>query len=212
MSCNACLSRFSAFNCWLSWWIVLWIAWRQLAWCSRGEDKLAENSGVGWWTAEFGLDRLVGWRGGRKRVPSVMCWLIEGAWSGLICGGIPQNNWAKGKLMVVELPSNVAGSQEDWNWGRKAGARGFSDISGEMQWSPVEELPIVEKGEMCFELCILGVGYPKKLFPIWRIRVWDCIVNSDQSGVFLFCVCDLYNIHGDVGVQEQNDQVEVWGD
>ena len=212
MSSNACLSRFSAFNCWLSCWIVLWIDCRQLSWCCKREDRRTEDSGFGCWAAAFGLDCFVDWRKGRRNVPSGMCWIIEGAWNGVICGGIPQISWANGKLIVSELPSEIGGSQEDWIWGRKAGARGFSDISGGKQWSPVEELPIVEKGEMCFQLFIRGVGYPKRLFPIWRIRVWDCIVNSDQSGVALFCVCDLYNIHGDVGVQEQTDLVEVWGD
>ena len=80
-----------------------------LRWRQRAED-----SGVGWWAAAFGLDWFVGWREGRREVPSVMCWLLEGTWNGVICGGIPQNKWAKGRLIVVELHSEIGGSEEDW--------------------------------------------------------------------------------------------------
>ena len=43
-----------------------------------------------------------------------MGWLKEEAWDGMICGGIPQNNWAKGRLIGVELHSEIAGSEADW--------------------------------------------------------------------------------------------------
>ena len=137
--------------------------------------KKAEDPGVGWWTVASGLDWFVGWR----KVPSVMFWWRERAWNGMFCEGMPQNNWAKGILIVVELHSALGGWEEDWWWGRKAGARWLSDISGEVRWLPVVVLPIVERGEMCFESCILDVCYPKRLFPICRTLVWDSIVGVD---------------------------------
>ena len=129
--------------------------------------------------------------------------VIDGlSWDGMIGRGISPNNWAKGRLIVVELHSEIGGSEEDCSGGRKAGVRGFSGTSGKMRWSPVEGLPIVERIEMCFESCILGVGYPKRLLPRWRILVRDCIVKIDWSVVVLFSVCDCCSTHGDVDVQE----------
>ena len=114
VSFNVCLSRCSSFKCWLNCLMVLWIACKQLDWCWRDEGKRAEDPGVSWWTAASGLDWFVGWRRGRRNVPSVMCGLTEGAWERMVCGGIPQINWAKSRLIVVELHSEIGGSEEDW--------------------------------------------------------------------------------------------------
>ena len=179
MSCNVCLSGHSSFKCWLNCSIVLWKACRQFTWCSRDEGKRAENPGVGWWTAASGLDWFVGWRRGRRKVPSKRCWLIEGAREGMVCGGMPQSNWAKGRLIVLEWPNELGGSEEDWWWGRKTGARGLSDISREVRWLPLVVLLFFEREEMCFELYILCVCYPKKLFPLYGILAWESIVNVD---------------------------------
>ena len=175
MSCNIRLSRCCDFKCWLNCWMVLWIACKHFAWCWRGVDKRAEDRGFGWWAAAFDLNWFIDWRRGRRKVPSVMCWLKEGAWYGTLCGGFPQNNWAKGRLIVIELHSEIRGSEEDW--GREAGARRLSDISGKRWWLPVEGLPIVGKAEMCFESSILGVGYPKRFFLL------------KNSGLRLYCKC-----------------------
>ena len=104
------------------------------------------------------------------------------------CGGIPQNNWVELRLIVVELHNERGGSEEEWERGWKAGVRGLSGISGAVRWSPVLVLLTVERGEMCFESYIPDVCYPKRLFPLCRILVWDSIVKIDYGGVVLFCV------------------------
>ena len=150
MSCNVSLSRCSSFKCCLNCWMVLLIACKQFDWCCRDEGKGAEEPGVNWWTAGSVLDWFVDLRRGRRRVPSVMCWLIEGEWDGIIYESVLQNSWTRGRLIALELYSEIGGSEEDWYWGRKDGARGFSDISGEVQLLPEAVLPIVEKEKMCF--------------------------------------------------------------
>ena len=175
--------------------------WGQKSWRSR--SWIMSCSILRRWI--FRLDKA------RMKVPSVMDWLLGGAWGWINCGGIPQNKWAKGRLIVLELHSERSGLEEDWEWGRKACARGFSDISGEVWRSHVVVLPFVKRWETCFESYIRDVGCPKRLFPLHKILVWESIVYVDANGVVLCCVRDLYNIHGLVEVKEQSDQVEIWG-
>ena len=190
ISCNVFRSSWSAVKCWLSCWVVLWRACRDFACCWRDEDKVDEDPGCGCWTSATGFDGFFGRIRGRLKVPSVMSWLIGRAWDGISCGGISQVKWAKGRFIVVELHCGRIGSEEDWEWGRKAGARGFNDINGGVRWSSVVVLPIVERGEMCLESYNVDVCYPKGIVPICRALVWDSIVKVKWNGVVWFCVCD----------------------
>ena len=151
--------------------MLLLIAWRHFIWWWSDEGRCVEDPGVGLWAAASFVYWFIGWRRGRRRVLSAMCWLIEGAWEGVICGGIPQINWARGRFMVLELHNERGGSDEDWWRGRKAGARGLSDINEEVRWWLVVVLPIAETEERCFELYTLDVCHPKRLFPTYRTLV-----------------------------------------
>ena len=75
---------------------VSWLRW-------RGDGKKDDDPGGGWWAAASCLDCFVGWVRGRMKVPSVMGWLLEGAWDGMICGGIPQINWARGETHCSKI-------------------------------------------------------------------------------------------------------------
>ena len=150
--------------------MVLVIACKQFDWCWSDGGKEAEGPGVDGWAAASGWNWFVCWRRGRRRVLSAMCWLIEG-WERIICGGSPQINWAKGRFMVLELHNERGRSDEDWWWGRKAGARRLSDINEGVRLWPVVVLPVVERGDRCFESYILDVCHPKRLFPTSRTLV-----------------------------------------
>ena len=179
MSCNACLSRCSAFKCWLNCWIVLWIACRQLAWCCRGEDKRAEDSGVGWWAAALGLDWFVGWREKRRKVPSVMCWSIEVAWDGVICGGIRQITWAKGRLIEVDLPSEIGGSE-----GGRLAREGLATSAGKCSDRLWKNYRSLREWRCALNRVFLTSAIPKDYFPCGEFLFLTVLEMLIKAGSF----------------------------
>ena len=178
MSCNVCRSRCSAFKCWLNCWVVLWIACRHCAWCSRVEFKRDEDPGSGWWTSAPCLDGFFGWIKGRMKVPSMMGCVIGGAWDGLIGGGITRNIWTRETHCSRIEPQNV------WVRGRL--------IVNEENWCKRVERPQRESAVIAcggttnrWE----GRDVPWIVFSWRRLYQKKTIFRVEISGLRLYCKC-----------------------